>query len=140
MVNGQVRSSVLDHLYTNDATMVSKIGSVNPMIGDHTVVTAVIAGLVPDPDPVFKRDWRTYTKSKLIEKLNSIDWSFKANDVQSYWYLLEERIVAVCDDLIPYDTFINNKKHVNSNPHQSKTKLTKEVAYLRDLTLINALT
>ena len=124
VVNGQVRSSVLDHLYTNDATLVSKIGTINPIIGDHNVITAVVAGLVPDPDPVYKRDWRTYTKEKLLEKLSGTDWTFQANDVQSYWSLLEERIVAVCDDLIPYNTFKNNKPLVKTHPQSIKSSTT----------------
>ena len=76
--------------------------------GDHSVILFEVAGIVDNPEPIYKRNWRTYKPTRLVEELAKINWSFRTNDVQSYWDLLEERIVGVCDALIPYEIFVQN--------------------------------
>ena len=66
-MNGRLKQSILDHVYTNDSTVVSKISPLEVMIGDHSVILFDIAGTVEAPDPVFRRNWKTYTPKKLVD-------------------------------------------------------------------------
>ena len=42
--------------------VVSKVTPLEVMIGDHSVILFEVAGTVEAPDPVFKRNWKTYTQ------------------------------------------------------------------------------
>ena len=78
-----------------------------------------------------KRNWKTYTQSKLVEELEKIDWLFRTDDVQSFWDLLEDRIVGVCDDLIPYESYVNSKPVIDINPPFIKNKLNRRSRLLK---------
>ena len=38
LVNGVWRESILDHVYTKDATLIANLRSINTLIGDHKMV------------------------------------------------------------------------------------------------------
>ena len=42
MVSTEKRSSILDHVYIKDRTVISKLSFVNPFFGDHVLVEFII--------------------------------------------------------------------------------------------------
>ena len=55
------------------------------------------------------RDWGTYSKEGLIEKLATLDLDFKSDLVQAYWNEVENQLVGVIDELIPYAEYTSYK-------------------------------
>ena len=51
---------------------------------------------------VFKRSWYGYTKDLVCEELSKVDWSCDRNDPQSYYNWLENEILQVIDNIVPY--------------------------------------
>ena len=65
---------------------------------------------------MIRRDWRNYSKDKLVELLSGIDWSDNANDVQQIWNNFENKLVLVIDRLVPLTEFVNDKIKVKLCP------------------------
>ena len=62
LISGDLKSSILDHVYTNNPTSVTEINSITPTFGDHLLVYFDYA-INDDPiEPTIKRDWRLYSK------------------------------------------------------------------------------
>ena len=75
LVEGTWRTSVMDHVYSNDLTIVSNLTSVDTIIGDHVLVTMTMA----KEDKVkpllsYMRDWTNYTKDGLLTALSTADF------------------------------------------------------------------
>ena len=88
MVGTTLRSFLLDHVYTGDADCIYKIECSTPCFGDHKLIVAHIRFDRPDPETVIRRDWRNYSKDKLVEHLTGVDWSGNANDVQQFFKII----------------------------------------------------
>ena len=58
--------------------------------------------------PVWRRDWRNYSKELLDNALNLNDLNFKSDSLQAYWNELETQLIRVVDDLVPLTQFIND--------------------------------
>ena len=100
-VNGQVKQSVLDHIYAADPLLVTNLKSSWPVFTDHALVLFTISSSKSEPEIELKRDWRHYTKEKLNHALAQHEWSFESDSVQAYWDQLENQLVAIVDELIP---------------------------------------
>ena len=53
-----------------------------------------------------RRDWRFYSKEKLVVELNRVDWSVDATNVQGIWNDFETKLIHVVDNLVPIVEFI----------------------------------
>ena len=71
-----------------------QFGSVLPNFGDHLIVVSNIGGLKNDANIFWKRD---YSKDKLWNELNQIDWNIEEENVQQFWNCLESKLVSVVD-------------------------------------------
>ena len=69
----------------------------------------------PQPDSVWKRDWRFYSKDKLGQLLAGVDWSTSANDVQWVWDDFENKVIKIVDVLVPLSEFVNDKVKCKPN-------------------------
>ena len=49
LVGNVIKQSVLDHIYVKDYTLITDINSIKPNIGDHLLVTFIIASTTPIP-------------------------------------------------------------------------------------------
>ena len=109
MVGTTLRSSLLDHVYTSDADCVQKVESITPCFGDHMFIVAHLFSGRPDPEIIISRDWRNYSKDKLVEMLSRVEWSGSAGDVQQVWNDFENKLISVIDKLVPLTEFVNGK-------------------------------
>ena len=74
VINNVLKESVLDHVYVQDTTIIMKLNSTKPLIGDHRLVTFVIDAKKQQIKPQMKRNWHFYTKEKLLEALAPINF------------------------------------------------------------------
>lgn len=108
LVNASLKSSVLDHIYTQDITLVNNIQSYKPLIGDHLIVSFNLNEQIPKPKLLLRRNWQFYSKEKLLAELSKVDFNCDTFDVQSYWNQLELKIVNIVDTLVPLELFSHN--------------------------------
>ena len=113
IVEGLIRTSSIDHLYTNDQTLISSNGSTEPGIGDHLIIHFEIEFKIEEPTPIIKRAWKHYSKENLNKKLGSVSWDIGSIDVQGYWNTFEEKLVTIVDQVAPYSTFTNRINFFN---------------------------
>ena len=102
IVNNTLKESILDHVYIQCPTTIDYIKGVCPPFGDHTLV--LIALKHPrrnELKTLIKRNWRNYSKEKLIESLKAVRWELGIGQVQPFWNNFEAKLVAVVDKLAP---------------------------------------
>ena len=96
---------------------------VEPVFGDHKMVTFSYDLSRHDIEPSIRRSWRGYSKTLLLNELHKVDWSIKYDSVQSYWNCFENKLVKVVDRLCPLSTFISNSDSNTTVPQHIKNKL-----------------
>ena len=64
------------------------IAFINPVFGDHAVITFKVRSNVVVKEKTMRRDWRHYSKEALNTELLSVKWSLDFDSVQSYWNVL----------------------------------------------------
>ena len=100
---GQVlRSSILDHIYIKDPTVVKSLKASTPFFGDHLLIMFNVDGQNCNLHALNKkRDWRFYSKEILYEKLCSVDWNINIDTVQEFWNEFEFKLISIIDDIVP---------------------------------------
>ena len=75
---GTVRTSLLDHAYTNAVDMIQEVGVTKMEISDHALITITTKGDVREEKESYftYTCWKNYSKQKLLEELDKFD--FKA--------------------------------------------------------------
>ena len=53
LVNGTWRTSILDHVFTNDETMISDVRPIEVILGDHRLVLFSIEEKTPKPEATY---------------------------------------------------------------------------------------
>ena len=108
MVGSSLRSSILDHIYIKNPTIVNNLRSLDPFFGDHMLVEFEVTYHIIKNEITMCRDWRKYSKDVLNEKLSNIDWNIKIDNVQEYWNVLENKLIKIIDELVPLTSFDGN--------------------------------
>ena len=76
LVGTTLRSSVLDHVYIKDPTVIRNLKAIAPFFGDHMLVLFNVNDTnCYKKETVKKRDWRKYSKEMLNEKLCAVEWN-----------------------------------------------------------------
>ena len=104
----ELRSSILDHVYTRDTTTISVITNIKPCFGDHELIMFYINVVRPPPRITVSRNWKNYSQNSLNGALSLIDWSNNLMEVQSVWNDFETELIRVVDNLVPLTEFENN--------------------------------
>ena len=149
-VNGVKRFSNIDHIYTDHPELITNLTSTVTDIGDHKLISCSIRVVKAAKKIIVKRDWRHYTKEKLVNKLRNVDFETNINNVQETWNRFENKIIDVIDILAPLVPFTNDsvtekltpklknllnqkkrllkKRHNNSfNGHLSLKSISKQI-------------
>ena len=61
MVGPDLRSSILDHIYVMDPTVISNLTSTRPYFGDHLMVELTVNGPKRYKEVTLQHDWRRYS-------------------------------------------------------------------------------
>jgi hypothetical protein len=112
IVENNRRSSLLDHIYTDDPTRISSIYPITPIFGDHIMVILTVMGEHRQVKQILKRDWRKYSPNLLCEPLSKEDWNIGMNDVQEYWNCFENKLINIVNQIVPLRIFVNNQLEI----------------------------
>ena len=130
LVGMSLRSSILDHIYIKDPTIVNNLRSIDMLFGDHVLVEFNVVYHKTDREIVKCRDWRKYSKESLIAKLSTIDWNIDIDNVQEFWNSFEKKLINVIDEIVPLTAF--NGGVVKTNiPKNIKNKINKRNRLLK---------
>ena len=101
VINSTLCSSIIDHIYIRDTTIITNLCSIAPPFGDHLLITFTIRSLRSSNSSSYKRNWKNYNKSILNENLAHQDWDLEHDDVQACWNSFESKLVEIVDKLAP---------------------------------------
>ena len=116
IVDLNVKASILDHVYVKDPSMVTNIGHLKPCFGDHELVHFNIPENRISDDSELRRDWRHYSKDRLLNSLMEVDWSFNIDNVQNFWNYFECMLLGIIDTIVPIVEFKNNIIKIDTPP------------------------
>ena len=131
IVNGVLRESLLDHVYSNNPLDVINLHKIDPICGDHCMVVFSVKLSKLPPTYSYRRNWKNYDKSKLCESLNLVDWSCNADSVQGCWNDFENKLLGVVDCLIPLTCFSDKITSKQTLPSFMKNKYNLRKRLLR---------
>jgi endonuclease/exonuclease/phosphatase family metal-dependent hydrolase len=116
IVNGELRTSLLDHVYENVHGLVDNITEISTSISDHTPLLIDLAIKINHQvETKIMRNWSTYSKERLLNLLSEKDWNINCYNVQDFNNELEQKIMSVLEDLIPFQE-IKVRKNNYSEP------------------------
>ena len=134
LVQGTWRSSILDHVYTNDGTVINELNAVDSVIGDHKILTFKLKESHEIPIEITRRDWRKYSKALLENELSKVSFNLEIKDVQALWNDMENILVKVSDKIIPLAKCSRNStKESLKTPPVIKRKMNLRKKLIRKL-------
>ena len=60
------------------------------LTGDHCLVFLTIDETKIEAEKSIRRDWRNYTKDKLINEISKYDWNKSFETIQDMWNVMEK--------------------------------------------------
>ena len=131
VINSTLCSSIIDHIYTRDTTLITNLCSIAPPFGDHLLITFTIRSLRSSNSSSYKRNWKNYNKSILNENLAHQDWDLEHDEVQACWNSFESKLVKIIDKLAPPELSLQKQNiKINTPPH-IKNKMNKRSRLLK---------
>ena len=138
MVEGNLRDSIIDHIYTNDELTISNVKLLNMSFGDHKMVVAMISNEIDKEIlKIKRRNWKHYSKDSLVDELLRVNWHEEIDSVQELWNSYEQEIATITDKLAPIEEQVNNterKKHTNMVRKMNRRNNLLKKRKVRDLT------
>ena len=102
VVLNQVKNSIIDHIYSTDSTMVSGISYKNTSIGDHRLIILTTLNTFEEENlELWRRNWKNYSKRRLLELLVSVNWDTEITTIQDMWNAYEQNICTVVENITP---------------------------------------
>ena len=99
-INGIKKESTLDHVYTDNDTLVNEITFKVPTFGDHNLVIAKLSLTTSKSTvSICRRDWHNYSPGTLISNIKLIP--HVSGDVQAIWNSLEHSLIVAADTVAP---------------------------------------
>ena len=95
-----------------DLTSVSNLHHDKPCSGNHELITFNININKNEKTITWRRDWRRYSKEKLLSKLREVDWYSEFENVQDCWNSFECKLITVIDEIAPVSKFVNNEINI----------------------------
>ena len=91
IVNGELRTSLLDHVYENVHGLVENITEVSISTSDHTPLLVDVAlNICHKVETRVVRNWLGYSKEKLLDLMSKEKWDIDCYDVQDFNNELEQ--------------------------------------------------
>ena len=141
---GLTRSSILDHVYTNNLDLIDQISVDKQVISDHCSVTVTLCGALREEKTNYYTYicWKNYSKAKLSAELQKHDFRPLENKpAQVIADYLDQVVGTVCDTLLTVKTSVKktSQKQYSANVLNMKRKLKnmfKRAKTLKSLTLL----
>ena len=104
IINGELRTSLLDHVYENEIGLVENISEISTSTSDHTPLLLSLSMTIRrNTETTIVRNWSNYNKEKLIQLLKGINWEIDCLEVQYFNNELEQKLMSVLETLIPFE-------------------------------------
>jgi len=145
IINGTLKESILDHLYTSRTNTV-ELGYKETQMSDHKVIIATINKSNNTSERQneinFVRKWSKYTKNALLDELSTINWNCTKNmSVQEHTDFIDQNINSCLNKIAPEIKLKSKEKGFNwsieltrlNNAHRNlwkKFKRTGDVTIL----------
>ena len=125
VVNNIPKTSIIDHVYLKDPTSVNNVSALTLPFGDHKLM-------------MLKRNWKLYSKEKLLAEISAVDWQIKKDSVQSFWNEFEGKLVKIVDKLAPLQTVTQIEREKSKPPAHIKNKINKRNRLCKKSNINNA--
>ena len=122
MVEGNLRYSTIDHIYTYDKSTITNIKLQNMNFGDHKMIVALVGvEMKKEILKIRRRNWKHYSKEALTDELSRVLWQYEIESVQELWNSYEQEISTIVDKLAPIEEYNNNTKNKKHPSTRRKT-------------------
>jgi hypothetical protein len=122
-VNGQFRSSILDHVYVNNPGKIKSVTPVSIPISDHIPVKVEYEHQNKSVRrTIMVRNWKNYSKEKWIQLLRKEDWTTVQQTVQDISNHLETLILKTLQTLAPLEEQLLKNNSYLLPPHLIKMR------------------
>jgi hypothetical protein len=103
IVNGELRKSLLDHVYENVHGLVENITEISTSTGDHTpLLIGITVKICHKVETKVVRNWSGHSKERLLDLMSKENWDIDCYKVQDFNNELEQKIMSVLEFLIPF--------------------------------------
>jgi hypothetical protein len=109
-----LKTSILDHIYTNDEGLIDYISELSTTIGDHSPIMAtLVLKVCAKPKVIWTRNWKNYTKEALLVQLIKENWEITCLNAEDFNDALEQKIMTAFGELVPME-----EKIIRSNYYE----------------------
>ena len=115
-INNVIKSSTIDHVYLKGPTLIKNICAITPPFGDHKLISFETSIERVSPKEIYRRNWKKYTKTILLNELSKQNWQIKKDSVQSYWNDFESNLVEIVDKIVPLQLLSQIEKDKSKPP------------------------
>jgi hypothetical protein len=121
VIQGNVKNSILDHIYCTDSTIVGDVLYRDTIYGDHKMVILSTTNELTERDyKIRRRNWRAYSVDALIQNLNQVRWETDIDSTQEMWNSYEQEILTIVDKIAPLEEVGSTIKRKVSKTLKSK--------------------
>ena len=121
VIQGNVKNSILDHIYFTDSTIVGDVLYRDTIYGDHKMVILSTTNELTERDyKIRRRNWRAYSVDALIQNLNQVRWETDIDSTQEMWNSYEQEILTIVDKIAPLEEVGSTIKRKVSKTLKSK--------------------
>ena len=121
VIQGNVKNSILDHIYCTDSTIVGDVLYRDTIYGDHKMVILSTTNELTERDyKIQRRNWRAYSVDALIQNLNQVRWETDIDSTQEMWNSYEQEILTIVDKIAPLEEVGSTIKRKVSKTLKSK--------------------
>ena len=133
VINNIHHSSLIDHIYVNSAVNTLNLASYTPPFGDHLLITFTVNSKLTNPKCIIKRNWKSYSKDKLINSLSQKDWNIENDDVHGFWNNFKSNLIKIVDNLCPITETIRKPHSISNPPSHIKRKMNRRNNQIKKL-------
>ena len=121
VIQGNVKNSILDHIYCTDSTIVDDVLYIDTIYGDHKMVILSTPNELIERDyKIRRRNWKAYSVDALIQNLNQVRWETDIDSTQEMWNSYEQEILTIVDKIAPLEEVGSTIKRKVSKTLKSK--------------------
>ena len=131
--NNLIQQSLLDHVYASDIGLIGQVTEGCATTSDHCPVMITLNQRTNDTTgkKIWSRDWSKYNKEELQSRLSKINWKIKCTRVTDFNDELEQKIISVVDNMVPFKMRTTSSINNTESPKITQLKKKRKQMYQR---------
>ena len=98
---GRLVQSILDHMYTNNNSLLEKVEAADYVFGDHSPVIITMAKMGQCMLTTMQvRNWKKYSQELLLCHLSQANWTINTKDYNDKF---KQRLMVIINKLAPFE-------------------------------------